>query len=206
MTFSRGLELGAATLLSLAALASSWSGYQATLWNGIQARSAAEANGRRACASRAFERAGQRRLVDLTAFVNWAAAYSANDTRLRLFHERRFRPTLRAAFDAWVAAAPGRNVNAPATPFDMPQYRVPDDELVKRCDRAAAVASADMQAANDASDRYMLATVIFATVMFFAGAVRDSHSRDVRLVMLTIAFVACCVGIMFIAQLPAAAG
>ena len=96
----RVLELSAATLLSIAALATSWSGYQATLWNGEQA---------------------------------WAAG-TANAKRAR----------------------------GPAT---------------------------------NGGPRLIL---------FFAGAVRDSHSRDVRWAMLTIAFIACTIGLWFVLRLPKA--
>ena len=204
MSMSRTLEVGAAILLSVAALATSWSGYQATLWNGIQARKAADASAQRSCASRAFARGGQLRTRDLTMFLQWISAYSGNNEALKRFHERRFRPEFRGAFDAWVASAPARNPEAAASPFDMPQYRVAEDAVVARCDDQAIQASVDSQAANDASDRYMLGTVVFAVVMFFASAVRDAHSADIRRVMFALAFIACVIGVVFVARLPAA--
>lgn len=189
-------------MLSAAAFATSWSGYQSTLWNGTQARLGLAASAMQACATRAAAAAGEARTIDLVTFVSWLAATAGNDARLARFYERRMRPEFAPAFSAWLATRPVVSQNAPAVPFVMPEYRLAADEEAARCDREAKRAAAESQHANNASDNYMLATVVFAVVLFFAGGVQDARSHDVRLVMMLVAVLAFAAGFAHVIRLP----
>jgi hypothetical protein len=61
------------------------------------------------------------------------------------------------------------DTSAPLTPFDMPEYAVAEAEHATRLNREAAEWSAASAAANHDADDYMLAVVLFASALFFAG-------------------------------------
>jgi hypothetical protein len=198
----RSVELYSAVILSLAALATSWGGYQSTLWNGTQARQAILANAMRTCATRATNAAGQARTIDVVVFASWLAATAAGEERLATFYEERARPEFASAFHAWLATQPRTNPHAPANPFVMSEYLLASDTEARRCDREASRASAASQHANQVGDNYMLATVIFAVVLFFAGGVSNARSRDLQLVLLVISLLAIAAGFAHILRLP----
>ena len=81
----------------------------------------------------------------------------------------RFPEPLKTAFAAWLVTGPDTNVNAPASPFAMPEFQLP--ELAAE---AAASSQADLNyvaalEANQRGDNYVMLTVAFASVLFFAG-------------------------------------
>jgi hypothetical protein len=199
----RRIELCAASLLAAAALATSWSGYQATLWNGRQGRQATLATSLRMCSSRALGIAGQLRIIDVLTFVSWLDARGDGKTALAQFYERRFRPEFAHAFRAWSATRPFENSAAPLGPFSMAEYRLAEDASVTACEDAAEKAATAAQYANGVSDRYMFSTVIFAVVLFFATSARDLKSRDLRIGLLLFGTVACLGGLAYLTRLPA---
>src|SRR4051794_12412099 len=120
----RGFEMAAVLLLSLATLGIAWSGYQATRWSGLQARSYAQASTARALANRTSTLGGQERIQDLLNFNRWLEESTSGDQQLADLYVRRFREEFRPAFRAWLAQDPLHNPAAIATPLRMPQYRI----------------------------------------------------------------------------------
>src|SRR5215212_97194 len=84
-------ELVATVLLVLAALATSWSSYQATRWNGQQALAAGRTNAIRIEASRAQGRAEAQTQIDVATFIAWADADRRGDEEVADFYVTRFR-------------------------------------------------------------------------------------------------------------------
>ena len=121
-------EVIATVLLALAAVATAWSGYQATRWNGEQTKAASpyERDPDRRRAAQGLAEAQKE--VDVATFIQWVDAYAHRETELTTFYERRFRAEFKPAFDAWLATRPLTNPNAPLTPFVMPQYRLAAEE------------------------------------------------------------------------------
>src|SRR5919197_776260 len=78
----RWLEFLAVPLLSLATLATAWSGYQAALFSGEQSMRYAQSNGLRIHAQNGFTRAGQSRIEDLLIFNRWLDARETGNTGL----------------------------------------------------------------------------------------------------------------------------
>src|SRR5688572_20339709 len=64
-------ETLAAILLGVAALATAWSSYQASVWGGIQAAHYNVSSGLRTRAARAADDAARHRLLDLFLFTKW---------------------------------------------------------------------------------------------------------------------------------------
>jgi hypothetical protein len=91
------------------------------------------------------------------------------DTQLADFYRARFRPEFKPAFAAWIATRPFSNDAAPPTPFAMPQYRLKASTQAENLERNAAADSEQSKEANQRADNYMLAVVLFASALFFAG-------------------------------------
>jgi hypothetical protein len=194
---NRRINAFATILLSLAALATSWAGYQASLWSGDQAAHGATSAAIRTRATRVADSAGQLRLIDVGVYVNWAEAYSRNDYRLAKFLEERFRPEFRVAFTRWIAMEPFKSDTAARTPFTLPEYRLGAQRTADSLEALANSEGAASQHANNVSDAYVLDAVILATVMFFATAAQQGRGdhASLRILMLAIALIACSAGI-----------
>ena len=72
-------------LLVVAAVATSWSSYQATRWNGEQAAAAGRTNAIRIEASRADGLAEAQTQIDVATFIAWAEADVTGDRKLADF-------------------------------------------------------------------------------------------------------------------------
>lgn len=165
----RRLELAVTILLAAATVAAAWSSYQSARWSGVQTINFSKANASRVESTRRSALAGQQTQVDVSTFIAWVDAYSAGDKQRSDFYFERFRPEFKPAVAAWIASRPLKTPGAPPTPFAMPQYRLAAtaqaDALERTADRATAQAKID----NQRSDNYVLALVLFASALFFAG-------------------------------------
>jgi hypothetical protein len=192
---NRRLDLYLTIVMSVAALATSWAGYQASVWSGDQASHGGAATALRTASTRVSTRAGQERIVDVQLFTSWLGAYASGNRRLATFYEERFRPEFVPAFRVWVASRPLRSPGAAPTPFTLPQYKVASDSEAQRLAREADHESGASEFANSVSDGYVLDAVILATVMFFATAAQRGLSTHLRLVCFIIALAMCAFGV-----------
>ena len=176
----------AAVLMSLAALATSWASYQASLWSGEQAEHSASAAAYRAKATRAYNRADDLRMIDIGTFAHWMTATAGSDSVLAGFISARFRHEFKPAFERWIASRPLHSAGAAPTPFAHASYRLTEDVVADSLDRVADREAAESHRANRVSDGYVLSAVIMATVLFFAGSEQGPVHRF-RLGMLLIA-------------------
>ena len=94
------IEIIEAVILALVAVATAWSGYQATRWDGRRVALYSEANHFRVDAEMLATLAGQERIYDNEGFNAWLAATLDGKKELAQFYERRFRPEYRPAFTA----------------------------------------------------------------------------------------------------------
>lgn len=194
-TWRDWLELVGTVVLALAAILTAWSAFQSAKWSGLQSIAFAEAGAARTESARAANLAGQQAQVDIGVFLRWVAAfetdlrdgnipepaslaaYEPDPETVAGFIYLRIRPEFRPAFDAWLATNPIRSPGAPASPFEMEEYQL---EASKRADELLATAEARAQDARDdnqTSDNYVLATVVFAAVLFFVGLSTKLRSR-----------------------------
>jgi hypothetical protein len=185
-TRQRRVELFATVLLAVAAVATAWSTYQSTRWRGEQAADSSKATAAHIASSGAVTRAGQLTQIDIATFVQWIDADVAGKEKLAGFYRRRFRKEFRPAFAAWIATSPRTNPTAPLTPFAMPQYRVFQAARAGRLNTAARVRADAAEQANQQSGDYVLAVVLFAVSLFFAGMgtkLRSLRKQEVLLVL-----------------------
>jgi hypothetical protein len=162
-------ELVATVLLSVAAVATAWSGYQATRWNGEQTKASSRTNAIRIDAARAQGLAQAQKQVDIATFIQWIDAYAEGRTELMTFYTRRFRPEFKPAFTAWLATKPRTNADAPLTPFVLPQYKLAAEEEAARLDVEAEVSAATVRRNIQRASNYVLGVVLFSVALFFAG-------------------------------------
>jgi hypothetical protein len=165
----RQIELLVTILLAIATVATAWSSYQSARWSGVQTVNFSRANAARVESTAQSNRAGQQTELDVATFIAWTGAYAAKNTKLSDFYSRRFRAEFKPAVAAWVATKPLKNPAAPLTPFAMPQYRLAAQRKAQALARTADTATAIAKVDNQRSDNYVLALVLFASALFFAG-------------------------------------
>ena len=183
------IEVAATVLLAVAAVATAWSSYQATRWNGEQAKTSASVNKTRIEAARASDLANAQQQIDVATFIQWVDSYARGETELVTFYRQRFRPEFKPAFEAWIATKPLVTEGAPLTPFVMPQYRLAARAEAARLDQRAEVLSAQVRRNIQRASNYVLGVVLFAVALFFAGMSTKLTARGLREAMLVVGYV-----------------
>jgi hypothetical protein len=198
----RRLEIISVVLLALTTLATAWCGYQAARWSGDQSQHYARASAARIKALQASTRSGQLRLDDLLYFNGWLDAREAGNQRLATIYRHRFRAEFVPAFRAWLAQRPFTNPDAIPGPLYMPQYRSADLARSVTLDSAADELYKDGTDAKINDDRYILSTVFFAAVLFFAGISLRLDWRPLKIAVLGMAVALLVGGTAFVLTLP----
>jgi hypothetical protein len=178
------VEIAATALLALAAVATAWSSYQASRWNGEQAKSFSRGNTARIESTRESGLGDSQTQIDVATFTQWANAYALGEKTLADFYFRRFRLEFKPAVVAWIATRPLHNPAAPLTPFAMPEYKVAAkieaDRLQAQADAYSEKGRNDVQRATN----YVLAVVMFAVALFFAGITTKLRARRLQIFLL----------------------
>jgi len=198
----RVLELGAVVLMSITAVATAWSGYQAARWSGDQSKSYAQASTARIHSQRQSTHGGQVRIDDLLYFNGWLNAHATGHDKLATIYRRRFRPGFVPVFDAWLAQHPFTNPKAIAGPLYMPQYKLSSLARAKQLDDEADAHYTDGTDAKSNDDHYILSTVFFAAVLFLAGISLRLDWRPLRMAVLTFASAMLLGGLIYVFTLP----
>jgi hypothetical protein len=183
---ARLLEVVGVVMLSIAAVGTAWSGYQAARWSGLEAHDFAHADALHSRSTRALTRAGQDRAQDLSDFERWLDLVSLGNQPLADLHALHFRPELRVAFDAWLAQDPLNNAAAIPTPLKMPEYRPAESARAADLEKDADHTLEAGATARDRADEYVLTTVFFASVLFFSGISMRIRSIRLRTLILAI--------------------
>jgi hypothetical protein len=165
----RRLELLATLLLALATVATAWAAYQSRQWTGEQSQGYSKATASRIAVNRFAALASRQVQIDVATYIQWVDAHEEHRSDLARFYRVRFRDEFKPAFDAWLAKRPFADPGAPATPFAMPEYRLEASGEADRLEAQAAAGSERAKEANQRADNYMLAVVLFASSLFFAG-------------------------------------
>jgi hypothetical protein len=163
------IEVVSTVLLAMATVATAWAGYQSSRWHGEQAQAQSRATAERIESARASGVANREAEIDLELFIQWIDARAQRDTRLATFYRRRFREEFRPAFQAWIATRPFTNPAAPLSPFALPEYRLAATGEVERMEARATASAEEAREHIERADRYVLAVVLFASSLFFAG-------------------------------------
>lgn len=179
-------ELIAILLLSVTAILTAWTGFQASKWSGAMSISFSQASTNRIAAAR-FESSANRKLsVQVALFTQWLEAYQSGDTELTEFLQARFPEPLATVFPAWLEARPLKDPDAPATPFDMEEYVIPESVQAGAADRKADQKFAQALRNNQRGDNYTVLTIGFASVLFFAALSERMRRRSAQWALLGI--------------------
>ena len=198
----RRLEILAAILLALATVATAWAAYQSRQWTGEQSQAYSRATAARIGENRFSGLASRQVQIDVATFIQWVNARQEDRMQLADFYRARFRDEFKPAFAAWLARRPFDRRDAPRTPFEMPQYRLKASAEVDRLERRAAAGSERAKSANQRADNYMLAVVLFASALFFAGISPKFESRIVRRAILGLGWVLFLGTVIWLATFP----
>ena len=120
-------------------------------------------------------------IVHASMFMQLLAAQNAGNEQLANFYAARFPPDVKKAYETWLAQKPFENPDADAHPFvpNLFQIRGAAEAAAARVDAAERVTKA--REAGNRSGQYLANTVLFATVLFFAGAAGKFEQPRVRL-------------------------
>jgi hypothetical protein len=195
----RVVEATTAVILAVAAVGTAWATFQASQWSSAESDAVAASSVARSKAIQATNHGTRTEQLDTTIWLQWLAAFRAGDREQARFLRERFRPGLLRAHNIWVAKAvvapDGKVISAPeGTPFTEPQYVVPDtaraDELSAEAEHQLAVS----QHAASVSTKFVLAVVVLALVLFFAGIATKFRNPKIQAALVALALIACVFG------------
>ena len=140
-------------------------------------------------------------------WLSWLDAVTAEQSLKAAFLEDRFSPQLAKAQQKWLSGvtldANGTPaVVPPGTPLTLPTYVIPAQVV---SDRDATRAEAQLEYADAAagiSTRYVVLSVIFALVFFFAGVALKFTAPKTQVVLTLLAVVMLVLGVVRLLMLP----
>ncbi|HYB22701.1 MAG TPA: hypothetical protein VED41_02810 [Solirubrobacteraceae bacterium] len=196
------LELATTVLLAIAALTTAWATYQSARWHGKQAQAQGASIAARVESTRASNLANLEAQVDIAMFSQWVDAYARGETPLAAFYSARFRPEFKRAFDAWLATRPRANPHAPPTPFAMSQYKLAASAQANQLQSQSEAFSQAVKRYIQRGDNCLLAVVLFAASLFFAGISTRLQPRRAQAAILCLGYLLFAGALIWIATFP----
>jgi hypothetical protein len=197
-------ELISVIVMSVTAIATAWSGFQSSQWSAIQATSYGDAANDQTESVRASNEARQATSIDLAVFIAWLEATTGGEDETADFIYEGMPERLRIATDAWLAEDPFNNPDAPTSPFVMEGYVVPAAQIADDLAETAEDHTLTAQQATERANEYVLTTVLFATVLFFASISSKLKGAANRWAILSIAIIGLLAGAMILLAFPRA--
>lgn len=201
---NKRVEVFTAVILAMASLLAAWCAYQASAWNGEQSEQTQVVARQRLEATRQQTRGGQLMIVDVTSFAQWLQAYRVGDAELATFLRNNFRKDFLPAFEAWLKLDPLHNAAVVRTPFELPEYSLPEYRAANEAEAKANAAAEAVQHANDVSGEYVRETLFTAMTLFLGAMAGRFEYRIARWGLLLLATAVLIVGIVTALALPIA--
>lgn len=175
------IEPVVAVVMALTTMCTAWCSYESAAWTRVSNRRMNEYNALERRAAQIEVQGNQALIVHTAMFMELLAAQHAGNEQLANFYAERFPPDVKKAYEAWLAQKPFENRAADAHPFVPNLYKVRG-----AAEAAAAKADAERRVveareAGNRSGQYLANTVLFATVLFFAGTAGKFEQARVRL-------------------------
>ena len=161
-----------------------------------------EASATRTESVRLSNQANQQLSIDVALFTDYTAAVARDDARLATFTRDRFPDRLGVAVDAWEATDPLTSADAPATPFEMPEYVLAASDEADRLEGEADQRSQEAREANQRGDNYTITSVLFATVILLAALSSKVRGERTAMLLLGLAVVVFIGSVAVIATYP----
>lgn len=186
------IEIAQTFLMSAMVLITAWSGYQSSVWGGIQSFKIADSYALGRIASQKVLTVDNKMLLDGILVANFAHAVIENNKDVMEFYLEHVPPQLKNVLNAWLATKPLENPDAPADPLSMPEYRekvVPAYYAdVEKLGKEAELKYKEAQAAKQTSSEYVFTTVLLSSVLFLGGIVSKLERRRVKIFLLAVAY------------------
>jgi hypothetical protein len=166
-------------LLSVTAVLTAWSGFEASKWGGEMSIAFSRASTQRIEASTERTRSEAARAIDLQVFSLYLEGVANENDELESFARERFTPHFEPAFEEWIASRPLQNPEAALSPFALDAYVPPGEVEAVEADARADEYFDQALTNNQRGDDYTLVTVLFALVLFFgafAGRFRSERA------------------------------
>jgi len=198
------IDLLATILLSLAAVLSALSVYQASRWFSEMNVSLGESSTLRAAAAKDDRDANRQILSDMMLFLEWTDAFRKKDTTLMTALQDRFGEPLKKSFPVWLHLEKkgAANLLPKGTPLELQEYSLElqkeSNELVDRSEKIFMIA----KKAARVGDGFIFSLVIFSLALFFGAVCTKIDTHLLQAILLWIGIVILTIGIIIIALLP----
>jgi hypothetical protein len=196
------VEILEAIVLAIVAIATAYSGYQASLWDGRQGELYGKAGRMNTSGAMLAIRGGQEQLYDTVTFNSWLNCKSRGEEKVAQFIERRFRAEYRVAFDDWMKLDPIHDATAPPGPALMSIYKNANMERSAALTREASEVFETGTKARYTGDHYVRVTVFLATVLLLTAISQRFRIKGIRAGLVIFSFVLLIVGLLSLWKLP----
>ena len=174
------IEVLATVLMALTTISTAWCAFQSHRWSSAQTFLLGETSGLGRHATELNIKANQLRVLDVAMFMQYLAAFHNEKTELADYYRQHFRPEMKQAFEAWMQQKQDAAKDAPPHPFVMKEYTLAQEVQAKALQQKAGEKRQEAKTANRRADNYVMLTVLFASVLFFAGMATKFESIKVR--------------------------
>ena len=198
------VDLLATVLLSLAAVLSAISAYQASRWYSQMNVSLGESSTLRAAAAKDDRDANRQILADMMIFLEWTDAFRKKDTTLMTALQDRFSDPLKKAFPAWIRLEKkgAANLLPVGTPLELQEYSL---GLQKESTKLVEQSESRFMTAKKAArigDSYIFLLVIFSLSLFFGAVCTKVDTHLLQAILFWVGVTIIITGLIIIAQLP----
>jgi len=193
-----------AVVLSIVAVATAWSGYEAARWDALSAKQYALVSRTTVMSQEKATLAGQDRLYDIVTFNGWVAAKTAGNEKLTAIYQPRFRPEYAAAFVAWQKLDPFNNPSAPPGPVFMSEYTNANAQESAKLAEEAKGHFEQGVSTRETGDGYVKVTVFLATVLLLTALSQRFEIFGPRVTVVAVAFLLLIISTYWIVILPRA--
>jgi hypothetical protein len=167
--------------MALATLSTAWCSYQSASFTRRANRLMNDYNALERRAGVLTLQGMQTATIHTAMFMQMLTAREEGNEKLANFYVERFAPDVRQAYDAWLAQKPYENQAADPHPFVPKLYEVRGGAEAAATRTQAVERLVSAREAGSRSGRYLANTVLFATVLFFAGTAGKFEQPRVRL-------------------------
>jgi hypothetical protein len=168
-------------VMALTTCCTAWCSYQSASWTRRSNRLLNEYNALERRAALLDIQGNQALMLHASMFMQLLAAQNSGNQQLATFYAERFPPDVKKAYEGWLAQRPFENRNADPHPFVPNLYQVRDSTEAAATRAEATRQLATARASGNRSGQYLANTVLFATVLFFAGTAGKFEQPRVRL-------------------------
>lgn len=196
------LEFISTILLSAATVLSAWCVYHSSQWSGEQSSLIDDENMTTQLRVQKEIAANQRKSGEIQYFLLYVTSITNEDTKLSKFLLDRLPANLEKAVKAWWMLDPLHNPSAPASPFAMKEYVIPEMKAVDSLSQKAADFKRLSKQAGENSGDFMFLSLILSLVLFFSGISGVTDSVLSQRILVGVALTLFVVALILMLRMP----